>query len=70
MVGKMMAAAPSPDLPMKNSHATTGSRRPETLRKGRAMAMQRMACRESRIFTRRAPRRTKTEVRAKSMRMS
>ena len=70
MVGKMMAEAPSPDLPMKNSHAMTGSRRPGTLRKGRASAMQCIACRKPRIFTRRAPRMTKTKVKAKLMMMS
>ena len=70
MVGKMMAEAPSPDLPMKNSHAMTGSRRPGTLRKGRASAMQRIACRKPRIFTRRAPRMTKTKVKAKLIMMS
>ena len=40
IVGKMIAEAPSPDLPIKNSHAITGSRRPGTLRKGRAIVMQ------------------------------
>ena len=70
MVGKMMAEAPSPDRPMKNSHAMTGSRRPGTLRKGRASAMQYIACWKPRILTRRAPRMTKTKVRAKLMMMS
>ena len=69
-VGKMMAEAPSPDRPMKNSHAMTGSPRPGTLRKGSASAMQCIACREPRILTRRAPRITKTKVRAKLIMMS
>ena len=70
IVGRMMAEAPSPDRPMKNSHAMTGSRRPGTVRKGRASAMQWSAWRKPRILTRRAPRKTKIKVRAKLMIMS
>lgn len=66
----MIAEAPSPDLPMKNSQATIGSRRPGTLRKGRAIATQCIACLKFRILTKRIPRIIKITVRATLIIMS